>query len=215
MRTCATASVVAILGIPLVLTFAACSGGSPSNGTTPDKSSADAKDTKDAPTNVQKDEPKADSTGQTPAADTKPAATAPAAAATMTTAECVKLPELTDAELEQQQGVVMNNAQPSKDAKSDRFTPVNVLIKKRRPSYRCCYDIWSKAHPKESIKALLAVELSPDGTVKTVSVKKEESTASAPEVEPCLAEVTKTITFPKSPSGRDTLFTYPFDFKPR
>lgn len=212
MRTCATASVVAILGIPLVLTFAACSGGSPSNGTTPEKSTTDAKT--DAPTNVPKDEPKTDTASQTPTPDPKAVKTAPPAAATMTTAECVKLPELTDAEVAEQQGVVMNNAQPSKDAKSDRFTPVNVLIKKRRPSYRCCYDIWSKAHPKESVKALLAVELSPDGTVKTVSVKKEESTASAADVEPCLSEVTKSITFPKSPSGRDTLFTYPFDFKP-
>ncbi len=214
MRTCATASIVAILGIPLVVVFAACAGGSQTNGTTPDKTIADAK--KDAPADVRKDEPKTDMPSQTAtAAATAPATTAPARTEPMTAAACAQMPAeaVTDAP---DAGVVMNNAQTAADAgKSDRFTPVNDLVKSRRKAFRCCFDIWAKTHPGQPGKINFAFELSPDGSLKTAAIKKEESAPMASEIEPCLAEVAKTITFPKSPSGRDTRFTYPFDFKPR
>ncbi len=213
MRTCATASLVAILGIPLVVTFAACAGGSQTNGTTPDKSTTDPK--KDAPTEVRKDEPKTDTPGQTTTADAKPTeAVAPKSNEPTTTAECVamlpeEVAEAADA------GIVMNNAQTAADAgKSDRFAPLNQLVKSRRKGFRCCFDIWAKSHPKEPGKVLLAFELDPEGQVKSVTAKKEESSPMATEILPCLTEVTKSISFPKSPSGRDTKFTYPFDFKP-
>lgn len=214
MRTCATASIVAILGIPLVVTFAACASGSQTNGTTPDKTpTTEAK--KDQPAEVRKDEPKTDAPSQTATTEPKAVTTAaPAKAEPTTAAECAQLPP--QALDEPAAGVVMNNAQTAADAgRSDRFTPVNDLIKMRRPSYRCCFDIWAKTHAKQPIKILFGFELSPDGTVKSTSIKKEESSAAASELEPCMAEVTKTISFPKSPSGRDTRFTYPFDFKPR
>lgn len=213
MRNCATASVVAILGIPLIVTFAACAGGSQTNGTTPDKSATEPK--KDAPAEVHKDEPKTDTPSQTTTADAKPTTTtAPAQAAPATAAECAALPAV-QVEDSPDAGVVMNNAQTAADAgKSDRFTPVNTLIKSRRNGYRCCFDIWAKTHPGQPGKILLAFELNPDGVVKSVTVKKDESSPMATEIESCLSDVTKTITFPKSPSGRDTRFTYPFDFKP-
>ena len=214
MRTCATASVVSILGIPLVVTFLACASGSQPNETTPDKTpTTDAK--KDQPAEVRKDEPKTETPSQNATSEPKAASTAaPAAKEPTTSAECAQLPPkaLDDAP---SGGVVMNNAQTAADAgKSDRFTPVNDLLKMRRPSYRCCYDIWAKTHPAQPLKILFGFELSPDGTVKSTSINKDQSSPVAPELEPCLAEVTKSIAFPKSPSGRDTRFTYPFDFKP-
>jgi hypothetical protein len=211
MRTCATASFVAILGIPLVVTFAACAGG---NGNASDTTTTDAK--KDEPAEVRKDEPKTDTPSQIATAEVKPASTAAVARTEpMTAAECAQIPAeaVTDSP---DAGVVMNNAQTAADAgKSDRFTPVNELIKSRRKAFRCCFDIWAKTHPGQPGKALFAVELSPDGRLKTASIKREDSAPMASEIEPCIVEVAKTITFPKSPSGRDTLFTYPFDFKPR
>lgn len=214
MRTCASASVVAILGFPLIVTFAACAGGAQNNETTPDKTTTEAK--KDEPAGVRKDEPKTDTPGQTATADAKAAATpAPAKDEPTTPAACAAIPAevVTDAP---DAGVVMNNAQTAADAgKSDRFTPVNDIIKSKRKSFRCCFDIWAKTHPGQPGKVNFAFELSPDGTLKSASVKKEESAPMATEIEPCMVEVAKSLTFPKSPSGRDTRFSYPFDFKPR
>lgn len=214
MRTCSTASIVAILGIPLIVTFAACANGSQTNGTTPDKTTTDAK--KDPPPEVHKDEPKTDVPSQTATvAATASATAAPARTEPMTPAECAAMPAeaVTDSP---DAGVVMNNAQTAADAgRSDRFTPVNDLVKSKRKGFRCCFDIWAKTHPGQPGKINFAFELSPDGSLKSAAIKKEDSAAMAGEIEPCLAEVAKTITFPKSPSGRDTRFTYPFDFKPR
>jgi hypothetical protein len=205
---------VAILGIPLAVTFAACASGSPPNGNTPDKSTTDA--TTDVPGEVRRDEPKTDAPGQTATGEPKATSTATTArTAPMTAAECVQIPaeDVTDSP---EAGVVMNNAQTAADAgKSDRFTPVNDLIKSRRKAFRCCFDIWAKTHPSQPVKVNFAFELSPDGKLKSATIKKEDSAPMASEIEPCMADVAKTITFPKSPSGRDTRFTYPFDFKPR
>lgn len=213
MRTCATASVVAILGIPLVVTFAACAGGTQNSETTPDKTTTEVK--KDGAGEVRKDEPKTDMPSQTATSDAKAAPTAaPAKDEPTTPAACAAIPaEAVDSA---DAGVVMNNAQTAADAgKSDRFTPVNDIIKSKRKSFRCCFDIWAKTHPGQAGKINFAFELSPDGTLKSASVKKEESAPMATEIEPCLVEVAKSLTFPKSPSGRDTRFSYPFDFKPR
>jgi hypothetical protein len=208
MRTCATASIVAILGIPLVITFAACAGGSPSEGTTPDKTTTEPKT--DAPAEVRKDEPKTDTPSQTAAAAKQEA---PKSTEPTTTAECVQIPAEAIAD-SPDAGVVMNNAQTAADAgRSDRFTPVNDIIKSRRKSFRCCFDVWAKTHPGQPGKVNVAFELSPEGSLKSVSVKKEGSAPMATEIEPCMVEVAKSIAFPKSPSGRDTRFTYPFDFK--
>ncbi len=216
MRTCATASIVAILGIPLVVVFAACAGGSQTNGTTPDKSTTDAK--KDAPTEVRKDEPQTDVPGQTATAaatPTTPSTASPARTEPMTAAECAAMPAEAVAEAPES-GVVMNNAQKAADTgRSDRFTPVNDLVKSKRKGFRCCFDIWAKTHPGQPGKVNFAFELSPDGSLKSASIKKEDSAPMASDIEPCMVEVAKTITFPKSPSGRDTRFTYPFDFKAR
>jgi len=213
MRNCATASVVAILGIPLVVSFLACASGAPAGGgTTPDTGvTAEKKDESGA---VQKDEPKTDSTGQAATAAPK-APDAPAKKAHPTTAaECAQIPA-ENVEEAPDAGVVMNNAQTAADAgKSDRFTPVNVLLKSKRAAYRCCFDIWARSHLGEPGKILWEFQLTPDGTVKSFGFKKEESSPMAGEIEACMGEVTKSITFPKSPSGRDTRFTYPFDFKP-
>lgn len=212
MRNCATASVVAILGIPLVVSFLACASGSPAGGTTPDTGAAGEK--KDESGEVRKDEPKTDATGASAKTDAKPAETAAAKAQPMTAAECAALPpeaveDVPDA------GVVMNNAQTAADAgKSDRFTGVSGLLQAHRKAFRCCFDIWANNHLGEAGKILWEIELAPDGSVKSSAAKKDESSPMAPEIEPCMTEVTKAITFPKSPSGRDTRFKKPFDFKP-
>jgi hypothetical protein len=213
MRTCATASVVAIIGIPFVVSFLACASGSPAGGTTPDTGVTGEKKAESG--EVRKDEPKTDAPNSGATTATKPVETAAAAQPRpMTAAECAKLPpesvdEAPDA------GVVMNNAQTAADAgKSDRFTGVSALLQAHRKSFRCCFDIWASNHLGEAGKILWEIELAPDGSVKSSAAKKDESSPMAGEIEPCMTEVTKAISFPKSPSGRDTRFKKPFDFKP-
>ena len=208
MRTCSTASVVAIIGIPLVTTFAACASGSQPEASGPDKAKTEQKG---EVTEVRKDEPKT----ETPAVTAAATPTAPARKEPHTTADCTQM--LTEIVNDPpNEGVVMNNAQTAADAgRSDRFTPMNELIQSKRDAFRCCFDIWAKTHPGQKGKVAFTFELSPDGTLKSASAKKEESDPMAAEVEPCMLEVAKSITFPKSPSGRDTRFTYPFEFKPR
>jgi len=46
-----------------------------------------------------------------------------------------------------------------------------------------------------------------------VAVLVSEGNLHAADVEKCMIDFAKTLTYPKSPSGKDTRFTYPFDFK--
>jgi hypothetical protein len=213
MRNCATASVVSILGIPLVVSFLACASGAPAGGTTPDSSTNDPK--KDESGQVRKDEPKTDGTGQAATAAPKATATATTPAkAPLTNADCMLLPPETPEEAADA-GVVMNNAQTAADAgRSDRFTGVSDLLQAHRKRFRCCFDVWANNHLGEAGKVTWEIELAPDGSVKSSGAKKDESSPMASEIEPCMTDVTKSITFPKSPSGRDTRFKKPFDFKP-
>ena len=54
--------------------------------------------------------------------------------------------------------------------------------------------------------------LQPDG--KLEEAEAAANSMQAPEVEKCLIDYSKTLTYPKSAAGRVTKFTYPFNFKP-
>jgi len=111
-------------------------------------------------------------------------------------------------------GVVMNNAMTSADAgTSDRLAPMVELMKQKRDGFRCCFDIWAKKNPGASGRVMLVINLGPDGKLKKAFVKQDESGIHAPEVESCMVDLAKTLTYPKSPSGKDTEYSHPFDFK--
>lgn len=197
MRACATANAI-FLGIVLMTAgFMACSGGSTPPGAPPapdGATTAAAAATTVAP--LLAEPPK-----------TKPVP--------KTAADCKELvSEITNDP--PANGVPLNNAMTTKDAGSaDRLEPLTDLIKSKRDGFRCCFDIHARANPGAHGAMKMVLELKPDGTVKNVSFADTANRVNAPDVESCMSELAKGLTYPRSPSGKETKFTYPFDFKAR
>jgi hypothetical protein len=116
-------------------------------------------------------------------------------------------------------GVFLNNAMTAKDAgSSDRSASMTDVIKSHRDGFRCCFDLWAKTRPageRAQGGVKLVIELEPDGAVTKVSFTDAPNRVAAPEVESCMGDLAKGLSYPKSPSGKKTKFTYPFDFKSR
>jgi hypothetical protein len=111
-------------------------------------------------------------------------------------------------------GIALNNAQTSGDAgATDRMAPLTELIKSKRDGFRCCFDVWVKDHPGTQSSAKLTLKLKPDGSV--MSVGFADAPNRVPEVEACIGDLAKSLSYPRSPSGKETTFHYPFDFKAR
>lgn len=110
-------------------------------------------------------------------------------------------------------GVVLNNAMTSGDAgSSDRLQPIIDVIKANRDGFRRCFDQRADKGPGKEGRVTMIVELAPDGSVKNVEAR---SAFNAPDVETCMVSYAKSLSYPRSPSGKLTKFTYPFDFKAR
>lgn len=94
---------------------------------------------------------------------------------------------------------------------SDRLQAIAEVIKQNRAGFRACFDKWSRAHQGVDGKVTLTFYLDPDGNLDQPSA--DEKGFAAPEVASCIEELSRTLRYPKSPSGKFTRFTYPFDFK--
>jgi hypothetical protein len=94
---------------------------------------------------------------------------------------------------------------------SDRTAAIAEDIKQSRAGFRACFDKWAKAHKGVDGKVTLTFYLDPDGNLDQASA--DEKGFAAPEVASCIEDVSGTLRYPKSPSGKFTRFTYPFDFK--
>jgi len=191
MRACATANVVFLF--LAALGFAACAGGSTPPEAPPASASVVAAPSLPAPSAAP--------------AKPKPAPTKPA--------DCKELvSDITNDP--PANGVPLNNAMTEKDAGGGgRLEPLTALIKSRRDGFRCCFDLYAKTHAGAAGAMKMVIELKPDGGVKKVSFADTPTRVSAPEVESCMSDLATSLTYPKSPSGKETKFTYPFDFKAR
>lgn len=198
MRACATANAV-LMGLAIgAFGFAACSSGqAPSPPTTPTAEAAAAPTTTVAPL-----------LGPPPSTKTAP----------QSAADCEQvLSDLTNAV--PAGGVVMNNAMTAGDAgRSDRFQPVADLIKSKNDAYRCCFDLWARKHPEAAGRELpikVQWNLKADGVLESAEVDQAASQLNEPEVSACMVDISKGLTYPPSPSGKITKFTYIFQFKVR
>jgi hypothetical protein len=196
MRACATANAVLLGLLSTTLGFAACSSGStpPQPPPAPDTVPAVVTTSSVAPLPIG------------PAVESPKARPAP-----KTVADCkVILSEITNEPPDG--GVALNNAQTAKDAgATDRLQPITELIKSKRDGFRCCFDVWAKDHPGAQGSARMVLKLKPDGSV--IGVDFDDTPNRVPEVEACLGDLAKSLTYPPSPSGKETKFRYPFDFK--
>ena len=112
--------------------------------------------------------------------------------------------------------VPLNNAMTAKDAGStDWLEPLTELVRGRRDGFRCCFDLWARQHPGAQGAMKMVLKLKPDGTLIDVSFADTANRVQAPEVEACMGNLARGLSFPRSPSGKETTFTYPFDFKAR
>ncbi len=196
MRACATANAVLLGLLSTILGFAACSSGSTpvQPPPAPDAVPSTATTTTIAPLPIG------------PATEPTKARPAP-----RTAADCkVILSEITN---EPPDGAVaLNNAQTARDAgATDRLQPLTELIKSKRDGFRCCFDVWAKDHPGTQGAARMVLKLKADGSVLKVSF--DDTPNRVPDVEACLGDLAKSLSYPPSPSGKETTFRYPFDFK--
>jgi hypothetical protein len=202
MRACSTANGVCAGLIVGVALFAACSSSPPSE--TPPA----ATDTPTTPTPPATPDPE-----PAPAATTSSADKAKKAE---TVADCKQLLSEITNEPSADAGVVMNNATTAADAgSSDRFASMVELMRQKRDGFRCCFDIWAKKNPGSAGKVTFVFQLDPTGKLKKSFFKQDESTIKAAEVESCMNELATTLSYPKSPSGKDTEYTHRFEFKAR
>ena len=94
---------------------------------------------------------------------------------------------------------------------SDRLQAVAEVVKQNRAGFRACFDKWGKTHPGVNGRVTLTFYLDPDGNLDQPTA--DEKGFAAPEVATCIEELSRTLRYPKSPSGKFTRFSYPFDFK--
>jgi hypothetical protein len=195
MRACTAANTLFGIAALTVAAFAACTGGSPPPQQPPGDSTQAG-----APA----------SSTDMPVPGEQPAASS--AKAPQSVADCkAKLSEITN---EPPSGVVTNNAMTSADAgASDRMEPLIDLVKSKRDAFRCCFDLWAKKNPGAHGRVQMIFQLKPDGTLIKAEVDDASSGIHSPEVSTCMADLARSISYPKSPSGKETKFTYPFDFK--
>ncbi|XYI00530.1 AgmX/PglI C-terminal domain-containing protein [Sorangium sp. So ce1128] len=216
MRPCATASAV-FTGVLLAATlFAACSSGtappSPPESASPGASPPPASQ----PTGATESPSAAAAPG---AADQGTAAPAQPAAGRKKAPETVEDCKAIASEITNEPpdgGVVMNNAMTSADAgSSDRLQPLVDAIKARRDGFRCCFDLYARKNPGAQGRVTWQLKLKPDGTFEEATIVRDKSDVTAPQVESCMEELARSIAWARSPSGKETVLTYPFDFKRR
>jgi hypothetical protein len=96
-------------------------------------------------------------------------------------------------------------------AGSDRLAGITEVIKQNRAGFRACFDKWSAQHAGVNGRVTLTFYLDPEGEIGQPTA--DEKGFAAPEVAACMEDLSRTLHYPKSPSGKFTRFSYPFDFK--
>jgi hypothetical protein len=109
-------------------------------------------------------------------------------------------------------GTVTSNAGPT-PAGSDRMQPMMDLVKANRDGFRKCFDLWGKKNPGQAGKIAFQFFLKVDGTLEKAAIKPDEGDIHAAEVENCMIAFAKTLSYPKSGVGKETVYTHRFDFK--
>jgi hypothetical protein len=91
------------------------------------------------------------------------------------------------------------------------IAPVDVkkAITEHKAEYKACYHSLLEKDKKASGKVVLRITVAEDGKVEDTVIMNETSLPN--ETANCIADVVKTITFPK-PTGGKARITYPWEF---
>ena len=98
-------------------------------------------------------------------------------------------------------------------AGSDRLQAMMDLVKANKDGFRKCFDLWGKKNPGQPGKIAFQFFLKPDGSLEKAQMKADEGDVHAVEVETCMIAFAKTLSYPKSGVGKDTIYTHRFEFK--
>ena len=215
MRACSIAQVVVGLAFVVATTAASCAGTQTDNaGTSQPDSSAPPTEAASVATATAKPtagplapEPEGDASDEV-----KRKAARWVAACQVPTAGLAKNTDAADVPASGS-AVVMNNAQTAASVgKSDRFQPLVEAITSKRSLFRCCFDTYAKDNPGAHGKLTLSVKLDPSGKLLEAKTLAAQSELKDPVLGQCVAQTAKSVSFPTSPSGKETLFQYPFTF---
>ncbi len=107
-------------------------------------------------------------------------------------------------------GAIFNNAVPREKAKAgDRAQGVLDALAEHAHPFACCFDPWLDGTTDAEARVVLRVALDPGGAVRAAHVVPPSVLAEDTRTARCLAHVAATISFPASPSGKETVVKYP------
>jgi hypothetical protein len=96
------------------------------------------------------------------------------------------------------------------------FSPatVNRVVAYWLPKVQACYEETLAAKNKDVAGVLMAKWIvSPDGIVKKAEILKKKTTLKDPNLHDCVVTVLSSMTFPKTPTGKDQPIEFPFKLK--
>ena len=84
-----------------------------------------------------------------------------------------------------------------------------------QPKIQQCYEETLAGKDKD-VQGVLKAKwvVNPDGIVKKVEVVKKGTTLNDPKLHDCVITVLSSMTFPKTPNGKDQPMDIPFNLKP-
>ena len=108
------------------------------------------------------------------------------------------------------------SVQPDADSDADKRTlaVVGEVVKKNRQIVRDCYEAARKKD--KDLKGSLTIHfvLDPEGNVMSAELNEERSDIRTPDVVSCAVDLIKSLKFPPSSRGMETVVNYPFDLQP-
>lgn len=111
---------------------------------------------------------------------------------------------------------VWNNAQSDGNVPTDDrgMKDYQAVIQSNRDKFRACYETSLGSHPDIRGSVTLSFRLAVDGKVLDAAIDPSASDITLPELEKCMASAVKSLSFPPSKRGKESVVRYPFDFKP-
>jgi hypothetical protein len=108
------------------------------------------------------------------------------------------------------------SVQPDTDSDADErsLAVVGEVVKKNRQIVRDCYEAALKKD--KDLKGSLTIHfvLDPEGNVMSAELNEERSDIKTPDVVSCAIDLIKSLKFPPSSRGMETVVNYPFDLQP-
>jgi hypothetical protein len=101
-------------------------------------------------------------------------------------------------------------------SKTETRTPevMRQVVLEHRPLVRDCYEKARKDLPSLQGDMVLHLVIDPEGKVKTIELNAERSTLKSPAVVDCAVSALKSVTFPPSSRGMESVMNYPFNLMP-